>query len=162
MSSNKLTIEDRDDMVRVDDSRNRTPHSGRHFKTYFLILLVVIFSPLGNVLLSTGMKEVGPMTFRSTSEFLDVFVRVFTSGAIWLGIASLFAYFISYMLVLSWADYSYVQPATAMGYVIVALLGHFVLHETVSPLRWIGISLIFLGVLIVGHTPPRTTEHRQC
>jgi drug/metabolite transporter (DMT)-like permease len=63
------------------------------------------------------------------------------------------------MLVLSWADYSYVQPATAMGYVIVALLGHFVLHETVTPLRWIGISLIFLGVLVVGHTPPRTTEH---
>jgi len=46
-----------------------------------------------------------------------------------------------------------------MGYVIVALLGHFVLHETVTPVRWIGISLIFLGVLVVGHTPPRTTGH---
>ena len=100
------------------------------------------------------------MTFHSASQFFGVFAQVFTSGAIWLGIASLFVYFISYMLVLSWADYSYVQPATAMGYVIVALLGHFVLHETVTPLRWIGISLIFLGVLVVGHTPPRTTEHR--
>ena len=68
---------------------------GRHFKTYFLILLVVIFSPLGNVLLSTGMKQVGPMTFHTASEFVSVFARVFTSGAIWLGIASLFAYFIS-------------------------------------------------------------------
>jgi drug/metabolite transporter (DMT)-like permease len=160
MSSSKLTIQDRDDMVHVDGPHNGTPHSGRHFKTYFLILLVVTFSPLGNVLLSTGMKEVGPMTFHSASEFFHVFAQVFTSAAIWLGIASLFAYFISYMLVLSWADYSYVQPATAMGYVVVALLGHFVLHETVTPLRWIGISLIFLGVLIVGHTPPRTTEHR--
>ena len=106
------------------------------------------------------MKEVGPMTFHTAAEFFGVFARVFTSGAIWLGIAPLFAYFISYMLVLSWADYSYVQPATAMGYVIVALLGHFVLHETVNPLRWTGISLIFLGVLVVGHTPPRTTEHQ--
>jgi drug/metabolite transporter (DMT)-like permease len=112
------------------------------------------------VLLGAGMKELGPMTFHTASEFFGIFARVFTSAAIWLGIASLFAYFISYMLVLSWADYSYVQPATAMGYVIVALLGHFVLHEAVSPLRWTGISLIFLGVLIVGHTPPRTTEHR--
>jgi drug/metabolite transporter (DMT)-like permease len=159
MSSSKLTIQDRDEMVHVDDPHNSKRHSGRHFKTYFLILLVVIFSPLGNVLLSTGMKEVGPMTFHTASEFFGVFAQVFTSAAIWLGIASLFAYFISYMLVLSWADYSYVQPATAMGYVIVALLGHFVLHETVTPLRWIGISLIFLGVLVVGHTPPRTTEH---
>jgi len=156
MSSSKLTVEERQDMAPMSTPHH---HSGRHFKTYFLILLVIIFSPLGNVLLSTGMKEVGPMTFHTASQFFGVFAQVFTSGAIWLGIASLFAYFVSYMLVLSWADYSYVQPATAMGYVIVALLGHFVLHETVTPLRWIGISLIFLGVLVVGHTPPRTTEH---
>jgi drug/metabolite transporter (DMT)-like permease len=159
MSLSKLAIEAREEMVHVDDSHHGGPHSGRHFKTYFLILLVVIFSPLGNVLLGAGMKEVGPMTFHTAGEFFAVFARVFTSAAIWLGIASLFAYFISYMLVLSWADYSYVQPATAMGYVIVALLGHFVLHETVTPLRWTGISLIFLGVLVVGHTPPRTTGH---
>ena len=156
MSSSKLRVEERQDMAPTSTPHH---HSGRHFKTYFLILLVIIFSPLGNVLLSTGMKEVGPMTFHTASQFFGVFAQVFTSGTIWLGIASLFVYFISYMLVLSWADYSYVQPATAMGYVIVALLGHFVLHEMVTPLRWIGISLIFLGVLIVGHTPPRTTEH---
>jgi len=159
MSSDKLTVEEREDTVPMSELHQHHSHSGRHFKTYFLILLVVIFSPLGNVLLSSGMKQVGPMTFHSASEFFGVFVRVFTSGAIWLGIASLFVYFISYMLVLSWADYSYVQPSTAMGYVIVALLGHFGLHETVTPLRWIGVSLIFLGVLVVGHTPPRTTGH---
>src|ERR1700752_4895574 len=159
MSSSKLTIENRENMLQIEGPHHGGGHSGRHFKTYFLILLVVIFSPLGNVLLGAGMKEVGPMTFHTLAEFFGVFARVFTSAAIWLGIASLFAYFISYMLVLSWADYSYVQPATAMGYVIVALLGHFVLHETVTPLRWIGISLIFLGVVVVGHTPPRTTEH---
>jgi drug/metabolite transporter (DMT)-like permease len=159
MSSDKLTVEEREDTVPMSELHQHHSHSGRHFKTYFLILLVVIFSPLGNVLLSSGMKQVGPMTFHSASEFFGVFVRVFTSGAIGLGIASLFVYFISYMLVLSWADYSYVQPSTAMGYVIVALLGHFVLHETVTPLRWIGVSLIFLGVLVVGHTPPRTTGH---
>jgi hypothetical protein len=123
MGSSKLAVEERDVMVPMSEPQRDNRHSGRHFKTYFLILLVVIFSPLGNVLLSTGMKQVGPMTFHTTSEFFGVFGRVFTSGAIWLGIASLFAYFISYMLVLSWADYSYVQPATAMGYVIVALLG---------------------------------------
>jgi drug/metabolite transporter (DMT)-like permease len=159
MSSSKLSVDERENMVPMSTPHHNNPHSGRHFKTYFLILLVIIFSPLGNVLLSTGMKEVGPMTFHSASQFFGAFAQVFTSGAIWLGIASLLVYFISYMLVLSWADYSYVQPATAMGYVIVALLGHFVLHETVTPLRWIGISLIFLGVLVVGHTPPRTTGH---
>jgi drug/metabolite transporter (DMT)-like permease len=51
-----------------------------------------------------------------------------------------------------------VQPASSFAYAIVALLGHFLLGEVVSSTRWIGIAIICLGVLIVGHTPPRTTE----
>jgi drug/metabolite transporter (DMT)-like permease len=70
----------------------------------------------------------------------------------------LLAFFISYTLLLSWADFSFVQPASSLSYVIVALLGHFFLREYVSPLRWMGIALLCLGVLIVGNTPPRTTE----
>ena len=77
---------------------------------------------------------------------------------IWAGICSLLAFFVSYMLVLSWADYSFVQPASAVGYGVVALLGFLLLGEHVSPLRWAGVLTICLGVVLVGHTPPRTTE----
>ena len=66
------------------------------------------------------------------------------------------------MLVLSWADYSYVQPASSAAYGVVALLGYLVLGETVTPMRWVGVLVICLGVFIVGHTPPRTTESRSC
>ena len=59
---------------------------------------------------------------------------------------------------LSWADYSFVQPASSFSYGVVALLGHFALGEKITPLRWAGILVISCGVLIVGHTPPRTTE----
>jgi len=31
------------------------------------------------------------------------------------------------------------------------------LHEPVSALRWVGIVLIFFGVVLVNRTPPRTT-----
>jgi drug/metabolite transporter (DMT)-like permease len=77
---------------------------------------------------------------------------------VWLGIALLLAFFVAYTLVLSWADFSFVQPASSFAYAMVALLGHFLLGEVVSTTRWIGIVIICLGVLIVGHTPPRTTE----
>jgi uncharacterized membrane protein len=133
--------------------------AGLHFKTYILILMMVLFGPLGNVLLSLGMKRVGAVTARTPSELAHVFTHVFTSGAIWLGIASLITFFLAYMLVLSWADYSYVLPASSVAYGVVALLGHFVLHETVTPLRWMGVLVICLGVLVVGQTAPRTTEH---
>jgi len=132
--------------------------AGLHFKTYLLIFLMVIFGPLGNVLLGKGMKRIGAVSIGTPAEALDVLSRVLTSSTIWLGIASLIFFVGANMLVLSWADYSYVQPASSVAYLMSALLAHFWLHETVTPVRWMGVLLICLGVLVVGHTPPRTTE----
>jgi drug/metabolite transporter (DMT)-like permease len=68
-------------------------------------------------------------------------------------------FLLSYMLVLSWADYSYVQPASSFAYGVIALWGHFLLHETITPIRWVGVLAISVGVFVVGYTHPRTTEH---
>jgi uncharacterized membrane protein len=132
--------------------------AGLHFKTYLLISLMVIFGPLGNVLLGKGMKRIGAVSIATPAGALDFLSRVVSSGTIWLGIASLIIFFGANMLVLSWADYSYVQPASSVAYGMSALLAHFLLREAVSPTRWMGVLLICLGVLVVGHTPPRTTE----
>ena len=131
---------------------------GLHLKTYILILLIVFFAPLGNVLLSKGMKEVGSAKNWAPGDIYRIFIGTMTSGYIWLGIASLLTFFIAYMLVLTWADYSYVQPASAFSYAVVALLGYFLLGETVPLLRWAGILIICAGVFIVSRTHPRTTE----
>ena len=136
------------------------PSAGLHFKTYLLIFLMVIFGPLGNVLLGKGMKRIGAASTGTLTQALDLLSRVLTSGTIWLGIGSLITFFVAYMLVLSWADYSYVQPASSAAYGMVALLAHLLLREVVTPLRWIGVLVICLGVLVVGQTPPRTTEPR--
>jgi drug/metabolite transporter (DMT)-like permease len=131
---------------------------GRHLKTYILILFIVLFAPLGNVLLSKGMKGIGSAKNWAPADVFQILLKILASGYIWLGILSLFTFFIAYMLVLTWADYSYVQPASAFSYAVVALLSYFLLGEVVPPLRWAGIAVICVGVLVVGRTPPRTTE----
>jgi drug/metabolite transporter (DMT)-like permease len=135
-----------------------TSSQGLHLKTYVFLLFMVTFGPLGDVFLADGMKKVGTLEMQNPVAILHFFMRAFSCGTVWLGVILLFAFFISYTLVLSWADFSFVQPASSLSYVIVALLGHFFLHEFVSPVRWAGIALLCLGVLIVGYTPPRTTE----
>ena len=132
--------------------------SALHIKTYIFILLMVLFAPLGNILLGKGMKNIGSAKDWAPQDLLPIFVRVLSSGYIWLGIACLLAFFVAYMLVLTWADYSYVQPASAFSYAVVAILGYFLLGEQVNLLRWTGIAVICVGVFIVGHTHPRTTE----
>jgi len=135
-------------------------HKRLQFKTFVMILIMIIAGPLGNVLLGKGMHSVGTTSIGSASDLVRVVGRVFATSAIWLGVASLLTFFVANLLVLSWADYSFVQPASSMAYGVVALLSVFVLGETVSPLRWAGIAIICLGVFIVGRTNPRTTEHR--
>ena len=125
-------------------------------KTYFLLALTVALNSAGNVLLGAGMKRAGSLDAWTAGGALRFFLRALSSGAIWLGIGLLLLFFVAYLLVLSRADYSYVSPASAAGYAVVALLGYAVLGEEVAPVRWLGIGLICAGVVLVGRTAPST------
>jgi len=135
-----------------------TSSQGLHLKTVILIVIMVSVAPLGDIFLRKGMEQIGAMPGWMPAELFHFFFDAFTSGTVWIGIGLLLAFFVAYMLVLSWADYSYVLPASSISTLVVALLARFVLHETVRPLRWAGVALICLGVFVVGQTHPRTTE----
>lgn len=126
-------------------------------KTCVLVVFVAVFSSLGNVLLAKGMRRIGEMPDWSAAILAAYFVKIFTSVWIWLGIGSLLLFFVSFLLVLSWADYSYVTPAAATGYALAPLLAHLMLGEVVTSVRWVGVALICAGVALVGRTPPSTT-----
>jgi drug/metabolite transporter (DMT)-like permease len=104
------------------------------------------------------MKGIGSVTSARITDLLPIASRVLTSSYIWLGIACLMGFFVVHMLLLTWADYSYVQPATSLSYVSIAILSYFVLGEMISPLRWLGVGVICLGVLLVGRTSPNSLE----
>ena len=139
-----------------------TAHEGLRLKTYILICTMIVFGPLGDVVLGNGMKHVGAMASWAPGDVFHFFFRAFTTGTIWLGIASLLTFFVAHILALSWADYSYVQPASALSYGLIALTAHFLLHACLSVFRWTGVALICIGVFVVGHTHPRTTENDPC
>ena len=128
-----------------------------HLKTIPLIFISVVLGPLGNVFLGKGMKNAGSLATVGVSSLLPIASRVLLSGYIWLGIACLLGFFVVHMLLLTWADYSYVQPATSLSYAFISVLSYFLLGEVISPLRWIGVSVICLGVFLVGRTAPSTT-----
>jgi EamA-like transporter family len=129
-------------------------------KTIPLILICIILGPLGNVFLGKAMKSIGSLNSTSVAELVPVASRVLMSGYIWLGIACLLGFFTVHMLLLTWADYSYVQPAGSLSYVSIAMLSYLLLGEAISPLRWLGVAVICLGVFVVGRTAPSTTGAR--
>jgi drug/metabolite transporter (DMT)-like permease len=74
------------------------------------------------------------------------------------GVVLLIGFFASYLTALSWADVTFVLPATSFAYVVVALLSRFWLHEQITPARWLGIFCIVAGVGFVTRGPAYT-EH---
>jgi drug/metabolite transporter (DMT)-like permease len=121
-------------------------------RQYLILGLVAVSAPLGDTCLSRGMTHLPAITLAHPATLI---AAVFTPW-IAVGIALLIGFFASYLTALSWADLTFVLPATAFGNVIVALLSRFWLNEAISPERWAGIVLITVGVGFVANGPSLT------
>jgi len=125
-------------------------------RTLVVLLISICAGTLGDVCLTKGMKSIGEINTLDPARLFRIGIQVFSNPYIWLGIFILLIFFSLYLVALSWADLSFVVPITAFGYVLNAFFSWQLLGESISPLRWIGTSIICLGVAVVTHT-----EHRK-
>lgn len=114
--------------------------------------MVALCAPTGDACLARGMKNLPDITL---DHPLLLVHAVFTPWVA-IGILLLIGFFAGYLTALSWADLTFVLPATAFGNVIMALFARFWLGEPISFMRWAGIALITIGVSFVAQGPPRT------
>ena len=126
------------------------------FPKQLVLAATVVFGALGNVSLSYGMKQIGAISAARWSQVVSAVLNPWVA----LGIFLLLAFFAAYLSSLSWADLSYVLPATSLGYVLLALLAQWWLHENVTPRRWVGILLISCGVAVISRAPALTRKHK--
>jgi drug/metabolite transporter (DMT)-like permease len=123
-------------------------------RNQLLIIVVVLTNVIGNVALSQGMRHAGTVLSTSPLDYLRALLRPWTVA----GVVILAAWMLTNLALLSRADLSFVLPVTASGYVLIAIAGRFWLGEQISPVRWVGIAAITLGVVLAEETPSRTTE----
>jgi drug/metabolite transporter (DMT)-like permease len=121
---------------------------------YLILIAVMLTASVGDTLLKRGMAQIGTVD----AHHLGLLWHALFNPYVDSGIVLLIGFFASYTTALSWADLTFLMPATAFGYVVVTLLGRFWLHEPVSPYRWAGILLIVCAVGFVANGPS-LTEH---
>jgi drug/metabolite transporter (DMT)-like permease len=123
----------------------------KHFYTWTSIFAVVIFSTIGDVLISRAMKTIGDIghLWRDYGTF-HVIRSLFRNGTLWLGVLFMALGFFSLLFALSWADVSLVGPASAsLTFLTNAIAAKFFLKENVDRRRWIAALLVSCGVVLI-------------
>ena len=119
---------------------------------YILILLVaLLFEAVGVVLLSGGLKQInqaaakesGSLTIAKVTRLIK---EGLTTPNFLFGVLFEAIFFGFLCFLLSRQDVSLIWPLTALGFVFTAFAAKFYLGEQVSWIRWVGISLIVIGV----------------
>ncbi len=117
--------------------------------TALLLTVVVLAGTGGDILATRVMKRVSRgerWTWRVAPHRVG---RALAQGQMWMGVGLMALAFFALITVLSWAEVSFVAPATAANYIVGPLGGKFLLHERVSNVRWAGMLLVAAGVALV-------------
>jgi drug/metabolite transporter (DMT)-like permease len=120
-------------------------------KNILLILTSVSLNAAAQVLMRTGMLKVGNIT-GAVSALFKALPSMIGNGFLWL---SLFCYGVSiimWMVVLSGVEVSFAYPFLSIGYILSAVVGYFLLGESVTPVRIAGIAVICIGVILIARS----------
>ena len=123
-------------------------------KTIAVLISTILAQAVGNVFLSMRMKEIGD------THLLALIPRAIESPTLWLGTALLIVSFVLFAAALSWADLSFVVPAVSAEVVVNVVFAKYFLNEIVSLMRWTGVLLISIGVILVLRSE-RQKERRE-
>src|SRR5881409_797049 len=118
-------------------------------RVVLFISIVILTGTAGDLAVSHAMKQIGHVSPITPSAIFRFLAQAFQMVWLWIGIALMATGFFSLLALLSWADVSFVVPATALSYVSGALGAKFLLNEHVAPARWAGVLLVCLGVALI-------------
>ena len=109
---------------------------------YGFVFLNVILLVIGQLLFKLGLDRIGAMTMANL-------LNVFLSPWVWAGLILYVVATLLWFAALSRADLSAIYPLQSLSYLVGLILSVLILHESVSPMRWVGTFVILIGVILV-------------
>ena len=114
------------------------------------VFAISIFSlSVGNTLLKSGMDRYAVMTANGMSP-VSACLKL---PPLSLGVLLMLVHFGCTVTLFKWGwEATVVIPVMGLSYVVMGLIGRWMLGEVVTPGRWFGIVLITLGVFLVARS----------
>lgn len=134
--------------MRVTGQPHRAPR--RRFLWLAWLTLIAV-----EVLTQVALKFAGHAT--GVFDFSAVaFVRAISSQWLWIAVACYAAGFLTWMLILRDMHLSHAYPTSAIVFVAVMICSWAVLHESITPMQWLGAAIIVAGILQLGRAETTT------
>jgi len=100
---------------------------------------------LANYFLKVTVMATGQISVSQASLMTVLFQSQFYYGMLCYGIAAA-----AWVVTLSFIPMNIATTISALVYVVIILVSFFVFAEPISILRWIGIMVVFIGIIIIG------------
>jgi drug/metabolite transporter (DMT)-like permease len=115
-------------------------------KPILLLLLSTVSASLGQVLFKKGVMTTGEVTLKGS--VIGELLRLFFHPAVFSGLILYLIGTVLWLIALSKTTLNFAYPFTALTFVLVMLSSKAIFLESIPPLRYFGVVLIILGVLV--------------
>jgi len=118
-------------------------------RSIWLIIVAMLIGVVGQVALKAGMNQVGRIENLDFTKPMQIFGPALTQPLVWIGLAAYALSAMFWLIVLSRFDLSYAYPMLASMYLVIPIVSHVFLKESIPPLRWVGMLVVLIGVILV-------------
>jgi len=115
-----------------------------------LILTSVLLNAGAQLLIRKGMLKIGEVSF--SIDMLKLIPTLASNVFLWIAMLCYMVSLFTWMALLSRVEVSFAYPFLSIGYIISALAAHFLMGESVTPVRIAGIAVICIGVVLISRS----------
>lgn len=117
-----------------------------------MILVSVLLGAGGQICLKLGASSPGFAGTLGSGNFLALALRIISTPGIVIGLVLYGISTLMWLGILARAELSFAYPFISIGFVVTTLFGWWVLDESVTIYRLLGVCLIILGVVLVARS----------
>ena len=119
------------------------------FRVLVVMTLAALAAAFGQILVRWGMQQVGSLENYAPTALLTYFGHTVSNPYVIGGTVLNTIFYLLFLAALSWTGVTVALPLTALEHGFATVLAVMILNEAVPPLRWAGILLVVIGVILI-------------
>jgi drug/metabolite transporter (DMT)-like permease len=119
------------------------------FRVVVAMTIATASAALGQILVRRGLLQVGSLENYAPWPVITYFWHALCNPYVIGGTVLNAVFYFLFLATLSWTGVTVALPMTAIEYGFAAFMAVVILKESVPPVRWLGISLVVIGVILI-------------